>query len=231
MKISLQNIDFTGPLDLLLELIKKNRYEIKDIFIIDIINQYLEVVETMTSSQLDMASEFIVMAASLMEIKSRYLIFLNDDDAEDPGRELIYILETYKYYKDRADIMKDMYENTPCFYTNKGYEIFTEKYLDLSRYTVKDVYRSYTGINRQLQESRPQIISFKKISVDDKIREIQEILEKHANIYFEKILNTNEKDEVVASFLGVLELAKDQKVDIHQKRVFEEILIERLYSL
>ncbi len=231
MKISLQNIDFTGPLDLLLELIKKNRYEIKDIFIIDIINQYLEVVETMTSSQLDMASEFIVMAASLMEIKSRYLIFLNDDDAEDPGRELIDILETYKYYKDRADIMKDMYENTPCFYTNKGYEIFTEKYLDLSRYTVKDVYRSYTGINRQLQESRPQIISFKKISVDDKIREIQEILEKHANICFEKILNTNEKDEVVASFLGVLELAKDQKVDIHQKRVFEEILIERLYSL
>ena len=231
MKISLQNIDFTGPLDLLLELIKKNRYEIKDIFIIDIINQYLEVVETMTSSQLDMASEFIVMAASLMEIKSRYLIFLNDDDAEDPGRELIDILETYKYYKDRADIMKDMYENTPCFYTNKGYEIFTEKYLDLSRYTVKDVYRSYTGINRQLQESRPQIISFKKISVDDKIREIQEILEKHANIYFEKRLNTNEKDEVVASFLGVLELAKDQKVDIHQKRVFEEILIERLYSL
>ena len=231
MKISLQNIDFTGPLDLLLELIKKNRYEIKDIFIIDIINQYLEVVETMTSSQLDMASEFIVMAASLMEIKSRYLIFLNDDDSEDPGRELIDILETYKYYKDRADIMKDMYENTPCFYTNKGYEIFTEKYLDLSRYTVKDVYRSYTGINRQLQESRPQIISFKKISVDDKIREIQEILEKHANIYFEKILNTNEKDEVVASFLGVLELAKDQKVDIHQKRVFEEILIERLYSL
>lgn len=231
MKISLQNIDFTGPLDLLLELIKKNRYEIKDIFIIDIINQYLEVVETMTSSQLDMASEFIVMAASLMEIKSRYLIFLNDDDAEDPGRELIDILETYKYYKDRAYIMKDMYENTPCFYTNKGYEIFTEKYLDLSRYTVKDVYRSYTGINRQLQESRPQIISFKKISVDDKIREIQEILEKHANIYFEKILNTNEKDEVVASFLGVLELAKDQKVDIHQKRVFEEILIERLYSL
>ena len=231
MKISLQNIDFTGPLDLLLELIKKNRYEIKDIFIIDIINQYLEVVETMTSSQLDMASEFIVMAASLMEIKSRYLIFLNDDDAEDPGRKLIDILETYKYYKDRAYIMKDMYENTPCFYTNKGYEIFTEKYLDLSRYTVKDVYRSYTGINRQLQESRPQIISFKKISVDDKIREIQEILEKHANIYFEKILNTNEKDEVVASFLGVLELAKDQKVDIHQKRVFEEILIERLYSL
>ena len=231
MKISLQNIDFTGPLDLLLELIKKNRYEIKDIFIIDIINQYLEVVETMTSSQLDMASEFIVMAASLMEIKSRYLIFLNDDDAEDPGRELIDILETYKYYTYRADIIKDMYENTPCFYTNKGYEIFTEKYLDLSRYTVKDVYRSYTGINRQLQESRPQIISFKKISVDDKIREIQEILEKHANIYFEKILNTNEKDEVVASFLGVLELAKDQKVDIHQKRVFEEILIERLYSL
>ena len=102
MKISLQNIDFTGPLDLLLELIKKNRYEIKDIFIIDIINQYLEVVEKMTSSQLDMASEFIVMAASLMEIKSRYLIFLNDDDAEDPGRELIDILETYKYYKDNV---------------------------------------------------------------------------------------------------------------------------------
>ena len=231
MKISLQNIDFTGPLDLLLELIKKNKYEIKDIFIIDIINQYLEVVERMTSSQLEMASEFIVMAASLMEIKSRYLIFVNDENEEDPGRELIDILETYKYYKDRAEIMKDMYEGTPCFYTNKGYEIFTEKYLDLSRYTVKDVYRSFAGINRQTQASKPQIISFKKVSVDDKIREIQEILEKHANIYFEKILNTNEKDEVVASFLGVLELAKDQKVDIHQKRVFEEILIERLYSL
>lgn len=231
MKISLQNIDFTGPLDLLLELIKKNKYEIKDVLIINIINQYLEVIKDMTSSQLEIASEFIVMAASLMEIKSRYLIFINDQESDDPGKELIDILETYKYFKDRAYMMKEMYENTPWSYTNKGYEVFTEKHLDLSKYTVNDIYKSFTGINRQTAIPRPQIISFKKISVDDKIREIQEILEKNAKVYFERILNTDEKDEVVASLLGVLEMAKDQKVDIHQKKIFEEILIERLYSI
>lgn len=232
MEYCINNMNFSGPLDLLLDLIKRNKYEIKDVIILDIINQYLKVIEAMNDSDLDIASEFIVMAASLMEIKSRYFIFINDSlSEEDPGKELIEILETYRYFKEIASTMKAMYEEAPLVYRNKEYETFTEDVLDLSKYKADDILKAYLNISKKIEVPKPQIVSFKKISVDEKIREIEKILMKNANIYFDRILNSNEKDEVVATLLGVLELAKDQRVEIYQKQIFKDILIERLYSI
>lgn len=232
MEYCINNMNFSGPLDLLLDLIKRNKYEIKDVIILDIINQYLKVIEAMNDSDLDIASEFIVMAASLMEIKSRYFIFINDSlSEEDPGKELIEILETYRYFKEIASTMKAIYEEAPLVYRNKEYETFTEDVLDLSKYKADDILKAYLNISKKIEVPKPQIVSFKKISVDEKIREIEKILMKNANIYFDRILNSNEKDEVVATLLGVLELAKDQRVEIYQKQIFKDILIERLYSI
>ena len=89
--------------------------------------------------------------------------------------------------------------------------------------------KSFLGTIKTVQKPRPQIISFKKISIDEKIRDIESLLQKNSNIYFTNILNTTDKDEVVASLLGVLELTKEQRVEIYQKQVFKDILIERLY--
>ncbi|MGB5824062.1 MAG: segregation/condensation protein A [Proteocatella sp.] len=232
MEYHIDNISFSGPLDLLLDLIKRSKYEIKDVIILDIINQYLKIIEVMSESDLEVVSEFIVMAASLMEIKSRYFIFINDSSNEDdPGKELIDMLETYRYFKDIADIMKDMYNDAPSVYRNKKHETFTEDVLDLSKCSANDILKAYLNLSKKEEQPKPQIVSFKKISVDEKIREIEKILTQNANIYFDKILNSNEKDEVVATLLGVLELAKDQRVEIYQKQIFKDILIERLYSI
>lgn len=232
MEYNIDNISFSGPLDLLLDLIKRSKYEIKDVIILDIINQYLKIIEAMSDSNMEIASEFIVMAATLMEIKSRYFIFLNDSsDEDDPGKELVDMLETYSYFKNISEKMKAMYENTPSVYRNKEHETFTEDVLDLSKYGVKDILKAYMNLSRKEEQPKPQIVSFKKISVDEKIREIEKILTQNANVYFEKILNNNQKDEVVATLLGVLELAKSQRVDIYQKQIFKDILIERLYSI
>lgn len=230
MEYKIENISFSGPLDLLLDLIKKNKCEIKDVIILDIINQYLEVIETMSKSKLEVASEFIVMAASLMEIKSKYFIFLNDQvTEEDPSKDLIKMLEVYSYYKNMAEELKKSYEETPVIYTNKSYEVLTQEILDLSKYNAEDLLKSFLGTIKTVQKPRPQIISFKKISIDEKIRDIESLLQKNSNIYFTNILNTTDKDEVVASLLGVLELTKEQRVEIYQKQVFKDILIERLY--
>lgn len=230
MEYKIENISFSGPLDLLLDLIKKNKCEIKDVIILDIINQYLEVIETMSKSKLEVASEFIVMAASLMEIKSKYFIFLNDQvTEEDPSKDLIKMLEVYSYYKNKAEELRKNYEETPVIYTNKSYEVLTQEILDLSKYNAEDLLKSFLGTIKTVQKPRPQIISFKKISIDEKIRDIESLLQKNSNIYFTNILNTTDKDEVVASLLGVLELTKEQRVEIYQKQVFKDILIERLY--
>jgi len=232
MEYHIDNISFSGPLDLLLDLIKRSKFEIKDVIILDIINQYLKIIEAMSDSNLEVASEFIVMAASLMEIKSRYFIFINDRiNEEDPGKELIDMLETYRYFKDVSDTMKAMYENAPYVYRNKKHETFTEDILDLSRYKADDILKAYLNLSKKEEAPKVQLVSFKKISVDEKIREIEKILIQNANIYFDRILNSNEKDEVVATLLGVLELAKEQRVEMSQKQIFKDILIERLYSI
>ncbi len=230
MEYKIDNISFSGPLDLLLDLVKKNKCEIKDIIILDIINQYLKIIETMSKSKLEIGSEFIVMAASLMEIKSKYFIFLNDEVSEgDPSKDLIKMLEIYSYYKNMAEELKQNYEETPVIYTNKPYEVLTQEILDLTKYNSEDLLKSFLGTLKVTQKPKPQIISFKKVSIDEKIRDIESLLQKNSNIYFTNILNTTDKDEVVASLLGVLELTKEQKVEIYQKQVFKDILIERLY--
>lgn len=230
MEYKIENINFSGPLDLLLDLIKKNKCEIKDILIVNIINQYLDVIESMSKSKLEISSEFIVMAASLMEIKSKYFIFLNDELGEtDPSKDLIQMLEIYSYFKSMAEELKKSYDNTEVIYMNKPFEVLTQDILDFSKYNAEDLLKSYMGTMRFVQKPKSQIISFKKISIDDKIRDIEELLQKNSNIYFTNILNTTDKDEVVASLLGVLELTKEQRVEIYQKQVFKDILIERLY--
>lgn len=232
MEYLINSISFSGPLDLLLELIKKNKFEIKDILIVDLINQYLEYIKEIEKHGIEIASDFISMASTLIEIKSRYLIFLNDTkEEEDPGKDLILLLEKYKKYKDLSEIIKNKYENTLPLYTNMPFEIFTEETLDLSKFNLVDLKKAYMGLMKNTIEVKPSMISFKKISIDDKIKEIEKILLENTNILFQKILLSNEKEEVVATLLGVLELSKEQRVDIIQKKNFHDILIERLYEI
>ncbi|MDO4710529.1 MAG: segregation/condensation protein A [Peptostreptococcaceae bacterium] len=231
MEYKIGSIDFQGPLDLLLELIKANKCDIKEIFIKDIIEQYLEIIRNENKNNCEIASEFIVMASTLIELKSRYFIFINDksDEEEDPGKELYDLLEQYRYYKAISVMLKERYENTQVLYTNKGAEILIEETVDFSTYTVIDIFAMYSKFVKESKRMvRSNLVSYKKISVEDKIFEIEQILDRLSKVYFDKIVNGQIKDDVVASLLGVLELSKEQKVLLSQKRIFDSILIERM---
>lgn len=230
MEYKLSSIDFQGPLDLLLELIKANKCDIKDIFIKNIIEQYLEIIQDENRRNCETASEFIVMASTLIEIKSRYFIYLNDKlgEEEDPGTQLYELLEQYKHFKELSLLLKTMYEETQVFYTNKGVEVLIEEEVDFSNHTVIDLFAVYSKFMKESKKTvRSNLISYKKIAVEDKIMEIEKILDSMNKVYFDKIVNGQIKDDVVASLLGVLELSKEQKVLLSQKKIFEDILIER----
>lgn len=233
MEYKIDTIDFQGPLDLLLELIRSNKCEIKDIFIKNIIEQYLEVIETVSKNNCEIASEFITMASTLIELKSRYFIYINDrlEDEEEPGKELFELLEEYKRFKEIATILGEQYEKTEVAYTNKAAEVLIEEEVDFSNFTIIDIFAVYSRFAKEIKKpSRTNLVSFKKISVEDKIAEIEEILMSMSKVYFDKIVNGQVKDDVVASLLGVLELSKAQRVQLSQRKIFDNILIERAFD-
>ncbi len=226
----IENVDFQGPLDLLLELIKANKCDIKEIFIKNIIEQYLEIIQN-RQDDCEIASEFIVMASTLIELKSRYFIYLNDrlSEEEDPGKELYELLEEYKKFKELAKVLGEKYEKSAAYYTNTGQEILVEEVVDFSNFTVIDIFAVYSKFFAERKKpTRTNMVSYKKISVEEKILEIEKILESISKVYFDKIVNGKIRDDVVASLLGVLELSKEQKVLLSQRKIFENILIERV---
>lgn len=224
------SISFSGPLDLLLELVKTNKCDIKDIFIKDIINQYYEIVQTSSVRESELASDFLVLASSLLQIKSRYLIYLNniDDDTIDPTIQLLELLEEYKKFKNLAEILKEKYYVTQMYYTKTPEEILEETSIDISQYTINDLHNCFLELQRQENNTPTStMVSYKKISVQEKINDIESALKNLSKIYFESLINKDIRDDVVASFLGILELAKEQKVNLTQQDFFENIIIER----
>ncbi len=231
MKYSIESIQFQGPLDLLLELVKANKCDIREIFIKNIIDQYLTIIqEEHFRSECEIASDFINTASTLIEIKSRYFIYLNDHlpEEEDPGQELYALLDEYKKIKSLSEMLKEKYEETPVYYTNKGTEILVEETIDFSSFTVIDIFSVYSRYEKQSKKAlRSNVVSFKKASVEEKIREIELLLDSVDKIYFNNMVDGKIKDDIVASLLGALELSRMQRVALSQYKIFDNILIER----
>lgn len=232
MKYELKSIDFEGPLDLLLELVKSNKCEIKDIFIKNIIDQYLEIIQDFRGDNCEIASEFILMASTLIEMKSRYFIYINDfsQEEEDPGTDLYKLLEEYKIYKEKAIMLGEMYKESPMLYSNKGTEILVDEFVDFSAHTIIDLFAIFTKLFKESNEPQPRtnMVSYKKISVEEKILKIEQIMEQMSKFYFESITDTKTREDVVASLLGALELSKEQRILLSQEKIFDDILIERV---
>lgn len=229
MVFNIESIAFTGPLDLLIQLVKTNKCDIQDIFIQDIIMQYFQIIENSQVKESDLASDFLMMASHLLQIKSKYFIYLDDNTIEDPRIELFNLLEEYQLYKQKTIFLAEAYNRTIAAYTNKTFEVITENVIDFSQITPNDLYSSYKGyLDRNDYNQHPvNLVSHKKISLQIKIEEIELVLKNMASIYFDNLVNKSVKDDVVAGLLGILELAKDQRVNLHQRDIFEDILIER----
>lgn len=234
---------FDGPLDLLLHLIEKNKIDIFDIPIVDITEQYIEIISQMEKKDMDIMSEFLVMAATLLKIKSKMLLpsKKNDDGEEtDPREELVERLLEYKTYKYAALELKDLQvDAVKQFFRKKDLPEGIESYKEeidikklLSDVTLNKLQTIFNSVmKKQIDKTDPVRSNFGKIkketaSVKERIYYIEEYAASHGRFSFRAMLEGNtDKTMVIVTFLGVLELMKAGRLKIEQENIFDDIWI------
>ncbi len=234
--------NFEGPFDLLLHLIKKNEMDIYNVEIYKITTQYLKYLDEMKIMDLDITSEFIVVAATLIEIKSKKLLpntKVVEENEEDIEKNLMEKLIEYKKIKGAALFFREKYINSGDIYTKKP-EIIEEVKQDkkdedmLKNITLIDLYNIYNKLIDSFfkKQNKENIIQRKiyidKYKVEDKMEELLSNIEIKNIVKFRDIINKSEcKLEVVVTFLALLELIKLRMIKVYQYENFNDILMER----
>ena len=237
MKYNIHLKVYDGPLDLLYDMISKQKIDIKDISITEITKQYLSYLEMLDKMDLEITSEFITMASKLLQIKSRYLLYKqkDNDEEEDPRLELMEKLEEYKKYKLAAeDLKNNVTDLSEVFYRKKEEIIIDEKIdlQDISLEAIKMILPRILKINKT-EEVEPnddklnKIVKGRIVSVEEKIVYIRDIIENKGNVKFSNIIENCDKDEVIATFLSILELIKAKEITVEQDIFFDDILIKK----
>ncbi|MCC8081630.1 MAG: segregation/condensation protein A [Lachnospiraceae bacterium] len=234
---------FEGPLDLLLHLLDKNKVSIYDIPIVEITDQYLDYIREMQRRDLNVMSEFMVMAATLLDIKARWLLpgDTEEDEEEDPRAELTEQLLQYKIYKYMSQELKDMQlEAGQKLYHRPAIPEEVREYeppVDMDRLTegldlkiLHDIFTSVMSRQERLVDpirSKFGKIEKEEVSVEEKLSWVERYLETYASFSFRDLLERqNSKVELVVTFLAVLELMKMGKVSAKQDDPFGDIYIE-----
>lgn len=224
---------FEGPLDLLLTLISKNKVSITDIPIALICDQYMDYIEQAQKMDPDIASEFIVMASELMLIKSRMLLPHEEGTENDPRREIADALLLYQQAKLAANELKPRYEEYSGRYIKGTDDIPPEKGLPLNldpamlvkalesvlkRIKVSDAAKTPTELVNPL-------IKHKVVSVEEKIEEMCELLDEQgeASLFF-LLKDSESRAELVARFMGILELIKLRRITITTVKIIEDVI-------
>lgn len=224
---------FEGPLDLLLALISKNKVSITDIPIAIICDQYMEYIEAAQQMDLDVASEFIVMASELMLIKSKMILPHEEGTENDPRREIADALLLYQQAKLAAKELRPLYDEYSSRYVKDTDEVPPEKGLPLDLdpdLLIKALNAVMRRIKIAQAEKTPTelvnpLIKHKIVSVEEKIEEICELLEEQeeASLFF-LLKDADSRPELVARFMGVLELIKIHRITITTVRHVEDVI-------
>lgn len=218
---------YEGPMELLLELVDKKKLDIYDISINKITSQYIEYISDLKKMDMDIASEFIFMATRLLEIKSKYMLFIAfEDEGEDPRKELYENLKEYSIYKNAAELLKENYKNAVPDFIRPLPEIYVEEKVDFEKIQLNDLLSNHPR-ETVTKQDESAAFSNKVISVEEKINEIKNLLIRKPGFYFDDFTSLKLKEDKVASVLGVLELAKERQISIFQENHLERIYVER----
>jgi segregation and condensation protein A len=223
---SVQLESFSGPLDLLLHLIRKNEVDVRDIPIADITKQYLDYIKLMKDLNLEVAGDFLLMASTLLHIKSRMLLPLeetDEDDGEDgdPRAELIRRLLEYQQYKEagqliwsRALLGREVFCR-PCSEAESLALHCEDGPLELELFDLVDAFKAL--LDRIPKESFHEVAPGETFSIADCINEIMDVLQEHESVQFEEIVGEDlSRERVVGFFLALLELCKLRLIRIFQ---------------
>ena len=222
--------EFEGPLDLLLYLIKKQNIDIVDIPILPITNQYVRYIDMMRQMQFDLASDYLVMAATLAEIKSRMLVPNNDEeeDEDDPRANLIQRLMEYQKYKDLSIKIDEVpRSNRDYFVVSRTYaKIDTSK--TLPQIDISHLHNAFLDILRRAEINASHVIETEVLSVRERMIEILEKIKDKGMISFFDCFDIREgRLGIIVTFLAILEMVKENFIDISQNEKFSIIYLSR----
>ncbi|MBE5756694.1 MAG: chromosome segregation protein ScpA [Clostridiales bacterium] len=229
----LDNFDFEGPLDLLLHLIKEAKIEIKDVFVSSVTDQFLQYIErNLEALDIDKASEYLTMAATLLEIKSKSLLPKIEDieiDIEDPEQALIRKVEEYKLFKETAEKLKQQ-ENANRFYKEPDKNVGDVKVV-YTDFNINGLVSAFSKLLLKIDQKKAEQMAHKEIpkdvfTVEEKVQHIRTcILDRKSMSFYELFENYYSRNEIITTFQALLELLKLQYVAVEQNTVFDDITI------
>lgn len=226
---------FEGPFDLLLHLIRVNEMDIHDIRIAEITRQYLDYIEMMRELDLELAGEFLVMAATLIRIKARMLLPVNVETEENEeeideilsARELVRQLVEYRKFKEAASELRQREEHAArlVFRNNPTVQIVTEEKEELS-VDIALLYKAFSRVLRFVDNPAYNPHMTEKFSVEDKIVYLEDLIADKKQLDLETVFRRCfNRDEVIVTFLAMLELCRMKRLRIQQEGSFEKILV------
>lgn len=236
-KYSIKLNNFEGPLDLLCHLIDKNKMDIYDINLSEIIDQYVEFLNQMEQMNLEVTSEFLVMSSTLLYLKSKHLLPKVDEEEEEiTEEELIRRIIEYKKYKEITKKLKENFlEYSKRFYRGtEEIELPKQKIEDeYNSEIIPDLYRKL--LQRNAEKINENAANIEKIAitetytVGDKVKEMYRALIKYKKFNFNKLFSVKKrnKNEVVTAFSGLLEMSRRNKVITEQEEIFGDIEVEK----
>lgn len=222
---------FEGPMDLLLHLIEKNELDIYDIPIAKITEQYLDYLKAWEEFNIDIASEFLVMAATLLQIKSRILLptpledTAMEDESDDPRQELIDRLLEYRKFKQMAGLMEGMEEDRLRYFSRLP-QVFHEQVLLPDGLKLDDLLAAFAAV-WESQEPTYALVDHEEFSVQDKMYDILHLLRRNNDsVEFSRVfIRAGTRSEMIVSFLALLELMRMKRVNIRQEKSFAPIYL------
>lgn len=235
MNIEFKINDFEGPLDLLLHLIKESKMDIMNIEISSITDQYIAFLNKQEEMNLEISSEYLVLASSLLEIKSRMLLpnekIEEDEEENDPREELVNRLLEYQAYKNITKVLHEKEALRKDIYTKSPENI--KNYIDeeesiASDITLDDLISAFQKFYQRKIDNKPlkTKITVNEISVSSRRHDIKRLLKERKKMSFFELFPVLSKEYVVATFLAVLEMTKEKEITITQDKAFSDIICE-----
>ncbi len=234
--------NFEGPLDLLCFLISKNKMDIFEISLSELTDKYIEYLNEMQELDMEIATEFMVMATTLLYIKSKKLLPIaepeDEAECEITEEELIEKIAKYKMYKEKQQELREMYNANFGTFEKLPENIKIKRELDISSMTTKEnllamynavLKRKFDKINVKSEEIK-KIALYEKVTIKSKVKQIIEVFKKKTNFVFSSIFNKKNATniDIVTAFLSVLELSRLKHVSIKQDKLYGDILVNKI---
>lgn len=236
-KYAIKIENFEGPLDLLCHLIDKNKMNICDVKLNEITEQYIEYINKMEEMNLEVTSEFLIMASTLIYLKSKSLLPKESEETEEISEEeLLRRIIEYKKYKEITKTLKNMYENSSVRYYKIPEVIELPKQKLEKEYSPEDIISSYEElIQRNIDKKNENANNLEKIAITDtytvasKVKFMLKELMKKPKFVFNALFSLQKcnKEEVITAFSGLLELSRRNKVVTTQEELFGDISVEK----